>query len=47
MSYELARQVGVEGVYTERKDGEMQLRRGFAVGPGDRVMIARGRGDDG
>lgn len=40
VSYELARQTGLESIFTERKDGEMQLRRGFSVGPSDRVLIA-------
>ena len=40
VSYELARQLGVESIFTERKDGEMQLRRGFSVGKGDKVLIA-------
>ena len=40
VSYELARQLGVESIFTERKDGEMQLRRGFSVGPGDNILIA-------
>ncbi|MCE5189931.1 MAG: orotate phosphoribosyltransferase [Eubacteriales bacterium] len=40
VSYELARQLGVESIFTERKDDVMQLRRGFSVGPGDRVLIA-------
>lgn len=40
VSYELARQLGAESIFTERKDGEMQLRRGFSVGPGDHVLIA-------
>lgn len=40
VSYELARQLGVESIFTERKDGEMQLRRGFSVGPEDRILIA-------
>lgn len=40
VSYELARQLGVESIFTERKDGEMQLRRGFSVQAGDRVLIA-------
>ena len=39
VSYELGRQLGLESIFTERKDGEMQLRRGFAVHPGDRVLI--------
>ena len=40
VSYELARQLGVESIFTERKDGEMQLRRGFTVGKGDKSLIA-------
>lgn len=40
VSYELSRQLGVESIFTERKDGEMQLRRGFSVGPGDKILIA-------
>ena len=40
VSYELARQLGCESIFTERKDGEMQLRRGFTVGPEDTVLIS-------
>ena len=40
VSYELARQLGIESIFTERKDGEMQLRRGFTVGKGDKILIA-------
>ncbi len=40
VSYELARQLGKESIFTERKDGQMQLRRGFSVGPGDNILIA-------
>lgn len=39
VSYELGRQLGLESIFTERKDDEMQLRRGFTVHPGDRVLI--------
>ena len=39
VSYELARQLGCESIFTERKDGEMQLRRGFTVGPADNILI--------
>jgi len=39
VSYELARQLGKESIFTERKDGEMQLRRGFSVGAGDSILI--------
>jgi orotate phosphoribosyltransferase len=40
VSYELARQLGVESIFTERADGVMQLRRGFTVGKGDQILIA-------
>ena len=40
VSYELGRQLGKESVFTERKDGQMQLRRGFEVKPGDKIIIA-------
>lgn len=40
VSYELSRQLGVEGVFTERKNGEMQLRRGFTVDRNDRILIS-------
>lgn len=40
VSYELGRQLGLESIFTERKDGEMQLRRGFTVGPKDRILIS-------
>lgn len=40
VAYELARQIGVEAIFTERKDDEMQLRRGFSVGSGDVIIIA-------
>lgn len=40
VSYELARQLGVTSIFTERVDNQMQLRRGFAVSNGDRVLIA-------
>lgn len=40
VSYELGRQLGVESIFSERVDGTMQLRRGFSVGAGDRVLIA-------
>jgi orotate phosphoribosyltransferase len=41
IGYELARQLGVPGVFTERDDtGQMTLRRGFTVQPGERIIIA-------
>lgn len=41
IGYELARQLGTPGLFTERdKEGVMQLRRGFELGEGQRVLIA-------
>ena len=39
VSYELGRQLGLESLFTERKDGVMQLRRGFEVNENDRILI--------
>jgi orotate phosphoribosyltransferase len=40
VAYELARQLGLPGVFTERVDGEMTLRRGFELTGNDRVLIS-------
>jgi orotate phosphoribosyltransferase len=41
IGYELARQLGVPGIFTERDaDGQMTLRRGFTIEPGERVVIS-------
>ena len=41
IGYELARQLGVPGIFTERDaDGQMTLRRGFSIEPGEKVIIA-------
>ncbi|MDR2514103.1 MAG: orotate phosphoribosyltransferase [Christensenellaceae bacterium] len=40
VSYELGRQLGLESIFTERVDDEMQLRRGFTVDENDRILIA-------
>ncbi len=39
VSYELARQLGKPSIFVEREDGEMTLRRGFDIKPGQRVLI--------
>ncbi len=38
--YELARQLGTLSLFVERVDGRFALRRGFAIEPGTRVLIA-------
>lgn len=39
VAYELARLLRIRGIFTERVDNEMLLRRGFSLSPGDRVLI--------
>ncbi len=39
VGYELARQLGVPGIFTERVEGEFQFRRGFALDPGAKVVM--------
>ena len=38
-AHEMARALGVDGIFTERKDGEMVLRRGFTIEPGTKVLV--------
>jgi orotate phosphoribosyltransferase len=41
VAYELARQLGLPGFFTERDDtGAMTLRRGFEITPGAKILIA-------
>jgi orotate phosphoribosyltransferase len=39
IGYEVARQLGVRFIWTEREDGRMTLRRGFQVRKGERVLV--------
>ncbi|HSP62143.1 MAG TPA: orotate phosphoribosyltransferase [Pyrinomonadaceae bacterium] len=39
IGYEVARQLGVRFIWTEREQGRMTLRRGFGVSCGERVLI--------
>ncbi len=39
IGHEVARALGVRGLFAERKDGAFQLRRGFALSPGERVVV--------
>ncbi len=39
IGYEVARALGVRFLFAERQDGRMTLRRGFAIGEGERVLI--------
>ncbi|MBK9082791.1 MAG: orotate phosphoribosyltransferase [Rhizobiales bacterium] len=37
--YETARWLGAKAIFVERVDGEFQLRRGFEIAPGERVLM--------
>ncbi len=40
LAFEVARQLGVRGIFAEKEaSGERTFRRGFAVNPGERVLI--------
>jgi orotate phosphoribosyltransferase len=39
VAYELARQLNCQGLFTERVDGAMALRRGFEIHSGERVLV--------
>lgn len=36
---EVGRQLGVRTMFTERKDGIMQLRRGFEIAEGEKILV--------
>jgi orotate phosphoribosyltransferase len=40
IGHEVARALGRRFVFTERKDGEMMIRRGFSLEEGEKVIIA-------
>ncbi|NOZ43496.1 MAG: orotate phosphoribosyltransferase [Alphaproteobacteria bacterium] len=40
VGYEMARQLGVKSIFTERVDGALTLRRGFEIPPGARILMA-------
>lgn len=39
VSYEMARQLGVRSIFSERVDGEMKLRRGMEIKKGENVLV--------
>ncbi|MFA5255981.1 MAG: orotate phosphoribosyltransferase [Candidatus Omnitrophota bacterium] len=39
LAYEAARALGVRGLFTERQDGKMVLRRGFSISKGEKVLV--------
>jgi orotate phosphoribosyltransferase len=40
VAYELARQLHKPGIFAERQDGEMTIRRGFEINKGQKVLIS-------
>jgi orotate phosphoribosyltransferase len=39
VAHEVARALGARALFTERENGVMQLRRGFALSPGERCLV--------
>jgi orotate phosphoribosyltransferase len=39
LGYEVARQLGTKAIFIEKESGVAALRRGFALKPGDRVLV--------
>ncbi len=39
VAHEVARALGVRAIFAERSDGRLTLRRGFAIAPGERVLV--------
>lgn len=39
LAYETARALGVRGIFLEREEGKLTLRRGFEISPQDRVLV--------
>ncbi|HTB34636.1 MAG TPA: orotate phosphoribosyltransferase [bacterium] len=39
LAYETARALGVRGIFLEREEGKLKLRRGFEIGPKEKVLV--------
>jgi orotate phosphoribosyltransferase len=39
VAHEVARALGVRGLFAERQDGSLRLRRGFRIEPGERCFV--------
>ena len=39
VAHEVARSIGVRGIFAERQDGVLKLRRGFRIEPGERGYV--------
>ena len=40
VAHEVARALEVRAIFAEREEGNMRLRRGFSLSPGERVLVA-------
>src|SRR5579862_7823852 len=40
LEYVIARSLGARAIFAERVDGQFVLRRGFALAPGEQVLVA-------
>jgi orotate phosphoribosyltransferase len=39
LAHEVGKNLGTRAIFTERENGRMTLRRGFAIAPGERVLV--------
>ncbi|MCC3145565.1 orotate phosphoribosyltransferase [Halanaerobium sp. Z-7514] len=39
LSYAVAAEIGVPSIFSERKNGQMQIRRGFEIKPGAKILV--------
>ncbi|MFP4661412.1 MAG: orotate phosphoribosyltransferase [Halanaerobiales bacterium] len=39
VAYEMARALKIPGIFAERKDGDMELRRNFDIYPGQKILL--------
>lgn len=39
LSYELARALGTRAIFAEKENGRMAFKRGFAIAPGEKVLV--------
>ncbi len=39
LAHEVGKNLGTRAIFTERENGKMTLRRGFAIEPGERVLV--------
>lgn len=39
LAHEVGKNLGTRAIFTERENGKMTLRRGFAIQPGERVLV--------